>query len=116
MTDDESSGPLSHQVASADRDPPPSSSSARSNGLKWVAVAAVVVVAFVAGLYFPRSWLPGDIATHLPSSCSTTIAKTREITTTKLANADPAGEKELRQLADDRPDCFTDQDRRLLSR
>jgi hypothetical protein len=65
-------------------------------------------------LYFPRSWLPGDFATHLPSSCSSTIAKTRDIQSTQIANAEPAGVEELRHLIDDRPDCFSDQDRKLL--
>jgi len=82
-----------------------------------VAVGAVVVLAFLAGLFFPRSWLPGDLATHLPSSCATTIAETRELTTSRrAANADPSVAEDLRALVEDRPDCFSDQDRELLDR
>jgi hypothetical protein len=116
MTDDLSAdSSVQHQVAPADRGPTPAKST-KARAWKWPAIGAVVLLAFLAGLFFPRSWLPGDFATHLPSSCSTTIAKTRDITTSQVANADPSGVEDLRQLVDERPDCFSDQDRQLLSR
>jgi hypothetical protein len=80
---------------------------------RWTGLAVGVALAFLAGLYFPRSWLPGDWATHLPSSCSSTLASVRDLDA-RVANADSTVEDELRSLVDDRPDCFTEQDRKLL--
>jgi hypothetical protein len=115
MTDDESAdSSLQQQLAPADGRASPSNNT-KPRAWKWITIGVVVVLAFVAGLYFPRSWLPGDFATHLPSSCSSTIAEARNITTSKVARAEPAGVEELRGLANDRPDCFSDQDRKLLS-
>jgi hypothetical protein len=117
MADDRSAdATVQHQVAPVDGVPASPARSTKARAWKWIAIGAVVILAFVAGLYFPRSWLPGDVATHLPSSCSSTIAKTRDITASQVARAEPSGVEELRELVDDRPDCFSDQDRELLSR
>jgi hypothetical protein len=113
MTDDESAAAAVENHGRSES--APSSTGGTRRGLwKWVAIAAVVLLAFVAGLYFPRSWLPGDFATHLPSSCSSTIARTRHILSTQIARADPRGVEAIRDLLDERPDCFTDQDRKLF--
>ena len=80
----------------------------------WVVAlfSIAVLLAFLAGLWFPRSWLPGDLATHLPSSCSSTIARTRDLATQRHVSA--AERREFRDMVDDRPDCFTDADRDAL--
>jgi hypothetical protein len=88
----------------------PATSSRRPWMIAFVVV--VVVVAFIVGVWFPRSWLPGNLATHLPSSCSTTIARTHEIVSHPHPSA--ADRSELRDMVNDRPDCFSKADKDAL--
>ena len=102
--------------ASIGSDPQVPPTSATNRGWKIAAVVAVIVLAFVAGLYFPRSWLPGDFATHLPSSCASTIARAREISSSNAAAlGNRRATEEFLQLVDDRPDCFTAEEREILN-
>ena len=84
--------------------------SSRRARRRWlVGLVVTALLAFTGGLFFPREWLPSDLATDLPSSCANTIAKTRDLAAHPRATA--ADRAELRDLVDERPDCFSDADR-----
>ena len=75
-------------------------------------IILVGLVGFLIGLWMPRTILPGDFSLHLPSSCAETIGRAQRL----VHASTPHEVSQLRHLANERPDCFSPSDRRLLRR
>lgn len=98
-------------------EPKPQPGSRRRVTLSPIAAAAVAIgiaaAAFVVGLWLPRTVLPDSLALALPSSCESVIEETQRLF---RATSNRMDVERLRDLAESRPDCFSDSTRNVLLR